>query len=121
MRRLRSLVLMVAALLALIATPVEFAAAAQPKASAAAAALCSSPCAHMSGSCGDNCLHCDAAMAGCTAYAGCGTLVALAPQSKLSSEPELSGLSATGPPSQSLHGRAVKPEIHPPSPLDRQA
>ena len=121
MSRLRSLLLMLAALFALLSTPVEFAAAAQPVASVAAAAPCSSRCAHMPGDCGQGCLPCDAAMAGCTAYAGCGTLVAVVPQSKPSSERELSGLSATGPPSHFLHGRAVKPEIHPPSLLNQQA
>ena len=121
MRRLRSLLLVVAALFALLATPVEFAAAAQPDASAAAAVPCSSPCVDTTGSCGHGCLHCDAAMSGCTAYAGCGTLVAVAPQSNLSCDPEHTGLSATGAPSQFLHGRAIKPETHPPSRLDQQA
>jgi hypothetical protein len=121
MRRLRSFLLMLAALFALQATPVEFAAAAQPETSVAAIAPCSWPCVHMPGSCGHDCLRCDLAMAGCTANAGCGMLVAVAPQSNASCEREQAVLSAIGPPPQSLHGRAIKPETHPPSLLDQQA
>ena len=121
MRRLRSFLLMLASLFALLATPAEFAAAAQPKASVAASAPCSSPCAHMPGNCGHDCLRCDLAMTGCTANAGCGMLVAVASQSSVSCELEHAQLSAIGRPSQSLYGRAIKPEIHPPSLLDQQA
>jgi hypothetical protein len=112
---------MLAALFALLARPVEFAAAAQPETSVAAIAPCSSPCAHMPGNCAHDCLRCDLAMASCTANAGCGMLVAVAPQSNASCEREHAILSAIGPPSQSLHGRAIKPETHPPSLLDQQA
>ncbi len=121
MRRLRAFLLTLAALFALLATPVEFAAAAQPKTRVAAIAPCSSPSTHMPGNCTHDCLGCDLAMAGCTANAGCGMLVAVAPQSNVSCEREHAISSAIGPPAQSLHGRAIKPETHPPSLLDQQA
>jgi hypothetical protein len=121
MRRLRAFLLTLAALFALLATPVAFAAGAQPETKVAAIAPCSSPCPQIPGNCGHDCLRCDLAMTGCTANAGCGMLVAVAPQSNVSCDREHAALSAIGPPSQSLHGRAIKPETHPPSLLDQQA
>lgn len=109
MRICRSLLLMVAVLFALLATPVEYAAAAQPQVPVAASPPCSSSCAEKPGTCGHDCTHCDLAMTGCAANSGCGMLCAVAPQSSASSEPERTGLMKTAPPSDFLDGGSIKP------------
>ena len=117
----RSLLLMIAALLTLLAAPAALAAAAQPQASVAAAEPCSMPCDEMPGDCGEGSMRCNGAMSNCRASAGCGMAVAVEPAGSAACGHGSVGIADVRPGSTALHGRSIKPEIHPPSVLDQQA
>lgn len=119
----RSLLLLLAALLALLAQPAALAAGAQPPTAAANSAQpCSSGCADMPGDCGKSRSPCDS-MPSCLATASCGMAVAMAVEPAASPAPDCEGAMSLEVWSvfAMLHGRSIKPEIHPPSPLDLQA
>jgi hypothetical protein len=120
MRAAHHILLLVAALFALAWQPVASAFALEPQTSAAAEAAPCSACSDMQGSCTKECLPCDRAMPSCRAGLGCGAAVAIAPTLETSC---VSTIKASDAPSAlaELHGRSVKPEIHPPSTLDQKA